>query len=686
MFLWVMYLLYVTEMNKTSLRLLQKISKGMTSTDLLKKNLSISNSQFNLLVQDLTEQNYIQKQARLLKINLNPKYILFNKISQRYDIEKILHDSNEKVLINITEPKTFEEIKKLTGFSLRTIQRVISDFNSIGIIIKNNNKISLKRENEDIFLFAKYLKTEEKTKLSEPNSEIIYQDNMKVLKKTLKNEKIDGELTGFSLFSDYGIDYHTINDYYIKQHGTIKLEDVLIHSIISSTRNQNKNEITLCMLFYLKNRDNMDPLEIRRIARNYSISNIWLDMEGYIRNNPVTNTQLFLPKNEFEEKAKLYNISSDLYTLPTAYPKLFEEIGEGLENIVHAYLFGGENMRKKGIKPRTKDCDIIVMDENEGLELVRCLKNIGYVSLNESHFTEDDNRIDPFDILEHPARSRIDLFKTRIARKLLLSENMIKRSTLEKFDKLNLYSISNEDLFLLKSVTLREGDIQDLGLIVQAGNFNWKIVWEELLRQEYVTKTNFSSSILESFDDLRDQTGIISPFYKKLRKRALDAEIKGILRENSIHLEGLIELLEGGDITEKMIRNRVDYLQKIRHLQKIRRENKIFIEAGRKINLNVYAKTPVDSNSRMKKYVTTYSEQLYLSNETLEDAIKLIDKISETGGGSGRKPSGLAAAILYLSCIRHGENVTVLDIREVSKISAPSFANLYKLTKILLSH
>ncbi|MCE2506439.1 MAG: hypothetical protein J4F36_08235 [Nitrosopumilaceae archaeon] len=680
-------------MNKTSIRLLKKIGRGIISINTLKKEFDKSDSHFNLLVKDLVDQNYIQRQndSKMLQINLNPKYTLFNKISQHYDIEKMLHDSNEQVLINITEPTTFENIEKLTGFSLRTIQRAVSDFKSIGIITKKDDKISLKRDDEDIFLFAKYLKTEEESKLSEPNSEIIYQDNIRVLKKTLKNKNIDGELTGFSLFSDYGIDYHTINDYYIKQqrqHETtpLKLEDVLVHSIISATKNQNKNEITLCMLFYLKNRDNMDPLEIRRIARMYSVSNVWLDMEGYIRNNLVTNTQLFLPKDEFEQKARLYNISPDLYTLPTAYPKLFEEIGQTLEDTVTVYLFGGENMRKKGIKPRTKDCDIIVTDENQGILLVNCLEKIGYASLNKSHFTEDDNRIDPFDILEHPARSRIDLFKTRIARKLLLSEHMIKRATLESFGKLCLYSICNEDLFLLKSVTLREGDIQDLGLIVQAGNFDWKTVWDELLYQEYSTKTNFSSSILESLDDLHSQTGIVSPFYKKLRRRALDGEIKSILRENSIHLEGLIELLEGGDITEKMIRNRIDYLEKIRHLRKIRRgeNNNVYIEAERKINLNVHAKNPVDSNSRMKKYITTYSEQLQLSAQTVTLATKCIDKITKTGGGVGRKPSGLAAAILYFSCIVNGENVTVYDIRKVSQISSPSFANLYKLVKILL--
>ena len=253
-------------------------------------------------------------------------------------------------------------------------------------------------------------------------------------------------------------------------------------------------------------------------------------------------------------------------------------------------------MRKKGIKPRTKDCDVVVTTEEHGRELVRTLEELGYVSVNKLHFTQDDNRVDPFDILEHPARSRMDLFKTRIAGKLLLSDGMKSRSTHEIFGRLNLYNLCNEDLFLLKAVTSREGDIQDMSLIVQAGSFDWETVWKELIRQEHYTRTNFSSSVLESIDYLHEQTGIRPPFYKKLIRRALDTEIKGLIRNNRISLVNLIELLRAGDITEKMIRNRVDYLLKTGYLEKSGRNNRIFLNASIKTSLNVYSKIPVDRN------------------------------------------------------------------------------------------
>ena len=671
-------------MKKSSIRLLKQVSKGIGERSRLGQILGISESHLNLLANDLISQNYLNRDRGVLRTNHNPKYALFSKVAEQYDVQILLHDSNEAVLCNMTEPATIKEMQDATGLSLRTVQRAVSDFDSVGIVRRNHNRIHIRQDRETVLLFAKYLKTEKELSLIEPDSEIIYQDSLRVLKKAKKGKKIKGELTGFSMFWDYGIEYHTTHDYYARQDSPLRIEEVLVHAIVAAVKDQNKSETTMCVLFYLRNRSRMDTADIRLTARLYSVSDVWLDIEGYIRNNPVTNNRLFLPRAEFEEKARLYNMPPELYTLPNAYPELFEEVGDKLAVPVDAYLFGGENMRKKGIKQRTKDCDIVVTDLKHEKELVNALEKIGYASINRSRFTEDDNRTDPFDIFEHPARSRVDLFKTRIAKKLLLSDGMIKRATHEKFGRLNLYTLCNEDLFLLKAVTSREGDIQDMGLIVRAGEFEWETVWEEIIRQEHDTKTNFSSQILESLDYLQKQAGIPLPWYKRLIKRALDNEIKGIIREETIPLEGIIELLEGGDITEKAIRNRIDYLQRTNYLTKVSQNNKVFIKAKRKIGLNVYSKNPFDSNVRIKKYIMAYSKQIRPDAKTTQLALEYADRITNTGGGVGRRPSGLAAAVLYAACMTNGNYTKRSDFQYMSGMSQQGFGNLYRLVRMLL--
>ena len=222
-----------------------------------------------------------------------------------------------------------------------------------------------------------------------------------------------------------------------------------------------------------------------------------------------------------------------------------------------------------------------------------------------------------------------------------------------------------------------------MSLIIRAGDFDWNTVWKEMVSQEDDTRTNFSSSIA-SMDYLHEQIGTMPSFYRNLIRRALDHGIKGIIRDRQISLADMIELLREGDITEKMIRNRVDYLQKTGYLKKSILDDKIFLDATVKTDLNVYSKIPVDYNERMKGYIKTYSKQLYLSPKTTVLALKYADAIANRLGGIGRKPSGLAAALLYAACQERGENVTKNSLRAVSGLSQPSLDSLHRHVMIFL--
>ena len=78
------------------------------------------------------------------------------------------------------------------------------------------------------------LKTEDETVPSEPHSEILFKDGLHILKKTPRGVGSEGELTGLSLFSDYGIQCEAIHDFYIEQNSDLKLEEVLIHSVLAA--------------------------------------------------------------------------------------------------------------------------------------------------------------------------------------------------------------------------------------------------------------------------------------------------------------------------------------------------------------------------------------------------------------------------------------------------------------------
>ncbi len=557
-------------LSPTKIRLLKALEDGTTNAKKLRNIIGVKEWQFNALVKDLINDEYIERANSTINLRKNAKAILFRDVANKFDVEKLLRRSNEIAFLNLTDPITVNSLQYTTKLSLRTVQRSISELESLGAIQREGHgKIRINQNYEPLYRFADLLKREKERENIEPHAEIIYQDYSKSLKKVPKGKFADGELTGFSLFSDYGIEYITTHEYYIKQESPIDLRDILIHAILAANKDSDKNGIAIATLFYLKNRNKMDPLSIRNVARSFSISDIWIDIEGYVRNNELKHPDLFLPRQEFEEKARLYGIPPDYYTLPVAYPDLFKDIGTNLDTKAEAYLFGGENMRLKGLKPATRDCDIAVVDEGSYKSIVNALKKMGYNSSNRSKLSQDDLRIEPSDVLTHTSRSRMDIFNTVIAGKLILSDRMIRRAKIENYDKLKLGIIKNEDIFLLKGVTSREGDIHDLIKIAQSDRFDWKIVFDELVSQEDDLKNDFSSILLESLEDLHDQAGIRPPFYKKLVRQVLTNKINRQVRKGRISLKYLVELLQDDYITEKMIRNKLDYLERRKFLRKI---------------------------------------------------------------------------------------------------------------------
>ena len=560
--------------------LLQLIFDNISNLKGLMNRVGIKKSQFYNAIKDLENQEYIEKANSKVFLKQNAKSILLRDLSRRYNIEKVLHNSNELVFYNLMEPKKIQDIQKSTALSRSTIERVLSELFSIGVVSRVQDKIMLNLGDQKLKLFAQLLKTEIEKKTIEPYAEIIYSDSNKTIKKVPKGYRANGELTGFSLFTEYDIQYNTVYDYFVIQSSDLRLEDILIHSILISTTENDKNGIVMCIIFYLKYKQKMDSLQIRSIAKLFGIIEIWLDIENYIRKIPTKNTDFFVPFIEFEQKARLYDISPDIYEIPIAYPTIFKELGSRLSVNVQVYLFGGENMRIKNLKSSTKDCDIVTIDKKSYIAVIEVLKKLNFRSINHTKLSSDDLRISPSDILiSQQSHSRIDIFNKKIMRKFILSQRMKKRAKIETFGKLKLGILQNEDVFLLKGITQREGDIQDMSILVQSSKFNWNIVYDELVKQEEDIRMDFAELFLFSLDYLMEKTGIRSPIYRKIVKRTLDNKIKDqIEKQKNISVNDLIRILEGGDISEKMIRNRISYLVEKKYLKKGIKENQIFLE------------------------------------------------------------------------------------------------------------
>ena len=76
--------------------------------------------------------------------------------------------------------------------------------------------------------------------------------------------------------------------------------------------------------------------------------------------------------------------------------------------------------------------------------------------------------------------------------------------------------------------------------------------------------------------------------------------------------------------------------------------------------------------------VARISSRLEISEKAKRYAIKILKIAKKTEESAGKDPMGLAAAALYLSCVKHGQEVTQKDVAEAANITEVTIRNRYK--------
>ena len=566
-------------MDITSIRLLKLLIEGQREVGEILDLLGIKERWLSHIVKNLEEESYIKKTRTTVRLKETPKVTLLRDVIQIVDVEKLLLGSTEAIISHIHENTTVDRLIKKTGLSKATVYRSISDLQSIGAIRKDGDTVSINEAKERLNLFIQLLNVEKEKRYEYGNTEIIYDNKSTVLRKVPRGKTTQGVITGFSLFSNYEIEYQTTHDYFCEQEDDLEIHDVLAHAVYSANYAKNKMELLMCAIFYIKNKDNLDVIQLRKKASKLGIREVWLDVEAYIRRNQLKNPDLFLPWEEFLSKAELYSVPSAQYILPTASDSLFGEISDKLQEPMTIYLFGGENMRIKSLKDSTKDCDFAVENKVDFDNLAQILTSMEYKRRLVTNYSDEDKRINPDDIFEHEEKSRIDLFTSTIMHDLSISPTMKEMADIRDYGKLKVGLLRNEHVFILKAMTSREGDIQDMAALVtgssntphelQHGSFDWNMVWIEILKQEHINHTReFAPIIFEHISYLAEQTGIVAPFLDKLRRHVVDRLIKSILRGGSLSIKQIVDWLNGAEINESMIRNRIDMLEKIGNIEK----------------------------------------------------------------------------------------------------------------------
>jgi len=152
--------------------------------------------------------------------------------------------------------------------------------------------------------------------------------------------------------------------------------------------------------------------------------------------------------------------------------KEFQKYSFHLERPFVAYLIGGGAMAFRGLKNATKDVDFLVENAVDAAALVKTLEETGY--RGRKVLAPDYEQMLASAVLENDDGFRVDLFTRKVCNALELTPSMKARAKerLVYPPNLEIRLVANEDLVLFKGITDRQGDLDDMEIIIRQVRLN----------------------------------------------------------------------------------------------------------------------------------------------------------------------------------------------------------------------
>ncbi|HLC80431.1 MAG TPA: DUF6036 family nucleotidyltransferase [Candidatus Nanoarchaeia archaeon] len=194
--------------------------------------------------------------------------------------------------------------------------------------------------------------------------------------------------------------------------------------------------------------------------------------------------------------------------------RLFEEIDKSLSNRAHFFVIGGAMLLYHKLKMVTKDIDIVVDESKEFQEVELTLKTIGF----SGKITENEYKNFCLSQIFIRDDFRIDLFHRIVCKGFVLSEAMQKRAhKILGLAHLTVSLCSEEDVFVFKNFTEREGDIEDCISLAKKG-LKWEIILEEIKNQVRILGHDVWITWIGERLDILEERGLTIPIMKQVNE------------------------------------------------------------------------------------------------------------------------------------------------------------------------
>lgn len=201
---------------------------------------------------------------------------------------------------------------------------------------------------------------------------------------------------------------------------------------------------------------------------------------------------------------------------------LFKLISKNIKEDVTAFAFGGTAMMFYGYKNTTKDIDIIFKNEKDQMAFINAITKLGYEKRSlKGVYTDEKQKQKGKPVMYTRGDERFDIFLIKIFGTKLTEE--MEKKIFARHDFMNkdaaliMNVLSKEDIILLKAVTERERDFDDiLTIIEKEKNIDWEYIIDNAIEQKKQGNSWAIIDLEKTMQKLREHTLLKKEYFDRL--------------------------------------------------------------------------------------------------------------------------------------------------------------------------
>lgn len=210
--------------------------------------------------------------------------------------------------------------------------------------------------------------------------------------------------------------------------------------------------------------------------------------------------------------------------------ELFELISRYIEEDIECYALGGTAMMFYGYKNTTKDIDLVFQTTKEIKAFIKAIKTLGYKEISiKGIYPEKRLKLESKPVMFTRGDERFDLFLNKIFGFRInnnIKERFYSRQDFIGKKELIIKTLSKEDIILLKAITGREKDFEDIQTIIeQDKEINWDLIIDEAITQRK-QKEWILIDLEETMKQLKEITFLPSKLFSKIYQAEKKTKLK----------------------------------------------------------------------------------------------------------------------------------------------------------------